>query len=120
MLQKISYFNLMYAATYSIIYFRDNTINSTVGILMIILINWLALKSNQIENYRWTYLHYVSGLWSLYYIGFLLYGNFNIIFNIIEYHFASFDTMLFIVLSLILSLFVLIQLVLYFLKNKSD
>lgn len=117
MLQKISYFNLMFAIAYILIYFRENSLNFTMGILMIVIFNWLALRSDQINNYKWSIWHYLSGLWSLYYIVFLLYGSINILCLSIEYQFASTDTITFLVLSVTLSILVLCQALIYFLVN---
>lgn len=117
MLQKISYFNLMFAIAYILIYFRENTLNFTMGILMIVIFNWMALRSNQISNYKWAIWHYLSGLWSLYYTAFLLYGTFNVLRSSIEYQFASKDTIIFLLLSFILSSFVILQAIMYFLSN---
>lgn len=116
MLQRISYFNLIYATAYALIYFRDNTINSSLGILMIMLLNWLALRSTQRENYKWSIWHYLSGLWTLYYIGFLMYGSLNIFLSAIEYHFASDDTITYLALTSILCVTTLLQIFNYGLK----
>ncbi len=117
MLQKISYFNLMFAIAYVLIFFRENTLNFTFGILMIVIFNWLALRSYQISNYKWSFWHYITGLWSTYYILFLLYGAVNVLQSSIAYQFASNDTITFIVSSFILSIFVLLQAIIYFLAN---
>ncbi len=120
MLQKISYFNLMLSIAYILIFFRDNTVNFTMGILMIVIFNWLALRSYQINDYKWSFWHYLAGLWSIYYILFLLYGTVNVLISSIEYQFASNDTITFIVLSFMLSIFVLFQALIYFLSNLKD
>ena len=120
MLQKLSYFNLMFAIAYILIFFRENNLNFTMGILMIVIFNWLALRSNQINNYRWSIWHYVTGLWSMYYVAFLLYGAFNVFGLAIEYQFASNDTITFLVLSFTLSALVLSQAFIYFLSNLKE
>ncbi len=120
MLQRISYFNLMYAIAYALIYFREFTLNFTMGILMIVIFNWLALRSYQIENYKWSVWHYIIGACSLYYIGFLLYGTYHVIHTSIEYQFVSNDTIMFIVLCFTLSCCVLIQFLKYFLMNLGE
>ncbi len=120
MLQRISYFNLMYAITYALIYFREFTLNFTMGILMIVIFNWLALRSNQIDNYKWSVWHYMICCWNLYYIGFLLYGTYNVLHTSIEYQFVSNDVVIFIVLSFALSCGVLFQILKYFLINISE
>lgn len=117
MLQKLSYFNLMFAIAYVLIFFRESNLNFTMGVLMIVIFNWLALRSHQRDNYRWSLWHYLTGLWTMYYIAFLLYGAFNVLGLAIEYQFASKDTITFLVLTFILSASVLFQASVYFLSN---
>lgn len=84
---------------------------------MIVVFNWLALRSYQVDDYKWSLWHYVAGLWSLYYIGVLLYGTLNVLQTVLEYRFASRDTLTFLILSTVLSIAVVFQSIFYFLKN---
>jgi uncharacterized membrane protein YdcZ (DUF606 family) len=120
MLQKISYFNLIFAIIYVVVFFRDSSISFTMGIVMIVVFNWLALRSYQIDNYKWSLWHYIAGLWSLYYVGVLFYGTINVFQTVIDYQFASSDTLKFLILSTILSMSVVTQTALYFLKNLKE
>ncbi|RZK56919.1 MAG: hypothetical protein EOO87_04240 [Pedobacter sp.] len=117
MLQRLSYFNLIFTIIYLLVYLKDGTVNSTLGILAVIIFNWLALRSFQLENYKWKIWHYLAGLWSLYYAGFVLYGAFNILISSIEYEFISSDTRTFLVLSFVFSIAVIVQFVSYLAKN---
>ena len=117
MFQKLSYFNLIFAIIYVLVYLKDGTLNSTVGILMVIVFNWLALRSYQLENYKWKLWHYLTGFWSLYYAGFIFYGAANIFISSIEYDFISNDTKTFLALSLIFSLAVCIHFAIYLRKH---
>ena len=121
MFQKLSYFNLIFAIVYVLVYLKDGTLNSTAGILIVIVFNWLALKSYQLENYKWKLWHYLTGLWSLYYAGFVLYGAMNILISSFEYNFVSNDTKTFLSLSFVFSLAVGIHFVIFLwnsLKHK--
>lgn len=120
MLQKISYFNLIFAIIYVVVFFRDSSISFTMGIVMIVVFNWLALRSYQIDAYKWSLWHYIAGLWSLYYVGVLFYGTINVFQTVIDYQFASSDTLKFLILSTILSMSVVTQTALYFLKNLKE
>lgn len=91
-----------------------------MGILMIVILNWLALRSHQLDNYKWSAVHYVTGGWSIYYIVLLLYGAFNVLLSSIEFQFASLDTLIFLFMSFTLSIFVLWQAVIYFLINLKE
>jgi hypothetical protein len=117
MLQKISYFNLMFAIVYVLVYLKSGTLNSTTGIFMIIVFNWLGLRSFQLNDYSWKIWHYLTGLWSLYYVGFVLYGVINILVSSFEYNFISNDTRTFLVLSFVFVIAVMVHFVVYFLKN---
>ena len=121
MFQKLSYFNLIFAIIYVLVYLKDGTLNSTTGILMVIVFNWLALRSYQLEDYKWKPWHYLTGLWSLYYAGFVLYGAMNILISSFEYNFVSNDTKTFLSLTFVFSLGVAIHFVIYlwkYLKHK--
>ncbi len=117
MLQKLSYFNLILGIIYVLVYLKSGTFNSTAGILMIIVFNWLCLRSFQLDEYKWKGWHYLTAIWSLYYIGTLLYGAFHILNAAITFDFVSNDTLIFLIMSFGLSIAVLTHLVIYFLKN---
>lgn len=117
MFQKLSYFNLIFAIIYVLIYLKDGTLNSTAGILMVIVFNWLGIRSYQLENYKWKVWHYLFGLWSLYYAGFVLYGSFHILISSLEYDFMSDYTKTFVVLSIIFGIAVISQIVISFTKH---
>ncbi len=117
MLQKLSYFNLLMAMVYVLVYFKSGNFNSTAGILMVIVFNWLALRSFELEAYRWRVWHYLIGLWCLYFIGTIIYGSVNIFSASIEYNFISNDTLMYLLTSVVFSLAVLVQIGLYFKKS---
>lgn len=88
-----------------------------MGIVMIVVFNWLALRNHQIDDYKWSLWHYIAGLWSLYYVGVLFYGTINVFKTVLEFQFASNDTLRFLILSATLSIAVVVQAIIYFLKN---
>ena len=121
MLQKLSYVNIFFAIIYLLVYLKSGTFNSTAGIFMIIVFSWLALRSYQLEDYKWQIWHYFTGGWCLYYIGTLAYGSLNILKSVIEFNFAGSDTLIFLSMSFALVILVLGHLITYFtcnLKNK--
>jgi len=117
MLQKLSYLNLALAIIYLLLYLKSGTFNSTAGILVVIVFNWLCLRSYQLDNYQWKIGHYLSGLWSTYFVGTIIYGAINIIGPAITYSFISNDTLTYLIVGLIFSLTVLIHFTFYFLRN---
>lgn len=117
MFQKRSYFNIIFALIYVMIYLKDGTLNSTAGIFMVIVFNWLALRSYQLDDYRWKIWHYLTGCWSFYYTGYIMYGVINIILSSLEYDFVSNDTLTFLSLSIIFCSVVIFQGINYFYKS---
>ncbi|MFD0940150.1 hypothetical protein [Pedobacter boryungensis] len=120
MFQKLSYFNLVFSLIYVLIYLKDGTLNSTLGILAFIVFSWLGLRSYQLDNYKWNLWQYLAGLWSLYYAGFLIYGSVNILISSFEYDFVSNDTILFLTLTFVLTIAVVLHFVIYFRKNLTE
>lgn len=117
MLQKLSYFNLLMAIIYMLVYFKSGTFNSTAGIFVVIVFNWLALRSFEQDRYRWKVWHYLTGLWALYFIGTIVYGSVNILSSSLEYDFISNDTLIYLGTSVVFSVAVVGQLILYFKKS---
>lgn len=117
MLQKLSYLNLLLAVVYGLIYLKSGTFNSISGVLMIIILNWLALRSFQLGDYQWTWWHYVVGLWSLYYISTLIYGFINVLNSVFEFDFISNDTGSYLAINFVFCLLVITQLLTYLYKN---
>ncbi|RZJ69056.1 MAG: hypothetical protein EOO47_24265 [Flavobacterium sp.] len=117
MLQKLSYLNIMLAIIYVLLYFKTININS-VGIFLIIIINWLALRASQQENYKLSIWHYAVGLWSIYYACYTAYGIFNIVSSSLEYGFVSNDINIYLIFASAFNICILTQLVLYALEAK--
>jgi hypothetical protein len=118
MLQKLSYINLIFAIIYVLIYLRSGTFQSTSGILVVIIFNWLFIRAYQQDHYKWSILHYATGLWSLYFIGTILYGVINIIKVSIESDFISNDTIINLSTSVLFSASVLLHLIGYWKVNR--
>lgn len=117
MLQKLSYFNLFLAIIYAVVYLKNGTFTSTSGILAIVVFSWLAMRSFQLDDYRWKIWHYPFALWSLYYAGLLAYGLYNVIVPAITYGFISNENIIYIVLTALLVVGVPWHAIGYFLKN---
>ncbi|WP_316769822.1 hypothetical protein [Pedobacter frigiditerrae] len=120
MLQKLSYFNLILAIIYLLVYLKSGTFNSTAGIFVIIVFSWLCLRSYQLDNYKWKVWHYLTGLWSLYFIGTIIYGIYNIIAPAIEYNFISNDTLTYLTIGIVFSISVLVHIIIYFLRSCKE
>jgi uncharacterized iron-regulated membrane protein len=116
-MHKLSYFNLLLAIVYLLIYLRSGTFNSTAGTLMIIIFNWLYLRSFENDKYKWTVFHYLTGLWSIYFIGTVVYSTVHVLLAAIAFDFITNDTIFNIVISFMLSIGVVFHFVVYGFKN---
>ncbi len=117
MIQKISFFNIVFAIIYMLVYLKSGTFNSTMGIFMIIVFNWLGLRSFQLDEYRWRIWHYFIALWTVYFIGTLVYGWINMLSLSIAYNFISNDTLTYLIINFVFCTSVTIHLILYAYKN---
>lgn len=117
MIQKLSSLNIIFAIIYVLLYLKSGTFNSTAGILVIIIFNWLGLRSFQLDDYKWGIWHYLTGVWTVYFIGTLIYGSLNILSAAIEFDFITNDTLTNLILTFAFSLLVLVYFCLYFWKN---
>ena len=116
-IQKLSSLNIILAIIYVLVYLRSGTFNSTAGILMIIVFNWLGLRSFELDAYKWGIWHYLTGVWSLYFIGTLIYGAINILSAAIEFDFISNDTLWYLVVNFVFCLLVLTHVTSYGYKS---
>ncbi|MEN0096170.1 MAG: hypothetical protein AAGB30_12355 [Pedobacter sp.] len=118
MLQKLSYFNIFFALVYVLLYLKSGTLNSTAGILAIIVFNWLYIRGYHLGDYRWKSWHFIFGAWSAYFAGFMLYATYNIIKVSIAVDFWADDTVVNILISLFFSLLVWVHIVGYWNKRS--
>lgn len=109
MIKKISSLNIILAIIYVLMYLKSGTFHSTAGILVIIVFNWLGLRSFELENYKWGIWHYLTGFWTIYFIWTLIYGGIHILSAAIEYDFITNDTLTNLILTSIFSILVVVQ-----------
>ena len=117
MIQKLSSLNIILAIVYMLVYLKSGTFNSTAGILVIIVFNWLGLRSFQLDSYRWGIWHYLTGVWAAYFVGTLVYGMVSISTAAIEFDFITNDTLTNLILTFIFCGLILVHLCLYLWKN---
>ena len=117
MIQKLSSLNIILAIIYVLVYLKSGTFNSTAGIFVIIVFNWLGLRSFQLDSYKWGIWHYLTGVWTLYFIGTLVYGSVTFIRAAMEFDFITNDTLTNLILTFIFSLSVVVHFCAYFWKS---
>lgn len=116
-MQKLSSLNIVLSIIYVLVYLKSGTLNSTAGIFMITVFNWLALRSFQLNDYRWKIWHYLIALWVVYFVGTLVYGAINILSSSIAYNFISDDTIVYLIINSVFCALLIIQLIMYAYKN---
>ncbi len=116
-MQKLSSLNIVLSIIYVLVYLKSGTLNSTAGIFMITVFNWLALRSFQLNDYRWKIWHYLIALWVVYFVGTLVYGAINILSSSIVYNFISDDTIVYLIINSVFCALLIIQLIMYAYKN---
>ena len=116
-MQKLSSLNIILSVIYMLVYLKSGTFNSTAGILAIIVFNWLGLRSFELDTYKWGIWHYLTGVWSLYFIGTLIYGAVNILSAAIEFDFISNDTLWYLVVNFVFCVFVIAHVTSYGYKS---
>ena len=114
---RLAYFNIFFIMAYLLVYLQSGSFVSSTGGIAIILFSWLGLRSHETENYNWKWWHYIVALWTLYFVGTVLYGTFNVILPAIEYAYADNSTIIYISMSLILSISNVSYFLLYFKEN---
>lgn len=120
MFSSLSYFNIFYSVVYAIVYLRNATFTSFVGMALIILFNWLALLAFQKDEYRWKWHHFAVASVVIYYIGFFAYGWYNILNGIIEAEFLSNDSLFYLISTALLCVAVVFHLVQFFRMNLRE
>ncbi|MES2651006.1 MAG: hypothetical protein V4663_04665 [Bacteroidota bacterium] len=116
-MQKLSSLNIVLSIIYVLVYLKSGTLHSTAGIFMITVFNWLALRSFQLNDYRWMIWHYLIALWVVYFVGTLVYGAINILSSSIVYNFISDDTIVYLIINSVFCALLIIQLLMYAYKN---
>lgn len=101
-------------------YLRTGTLNTTAGILFIILFNWLSLVGFEKGNYRWKIWHYFTGAWSLYFAGFLGYGLFGIINASVEFNFITSENLTYVISTILFCAMVILHTIWYFRASKNQ
>lgn len=117
---KLAYFNICFVIAYLLVHLRSGNFVSSSGGLAVIVFNWLVLRNYETESYNWTGWHYITGIWLLYFVGTLLYGVVNVVGPAIEYQYADRSTLVFIVMSLLLSAANAVQIFLSFKKSLGE
>lgn len=120
MVQRLAYLNIGLSVAYALIYLKNGTFNSTSGVLVIVVFSWLGLRSYQLDQYKWNALTYLVGLWSLYFIGTVVYGLINVISSAFEFSYIANDTLWYVAVSVIFSVSLTTYLAVYWLKNYRE
>lgn len=116
-IQRLSSLNIIFAIIYVLLFLKSGTFSSTAGILVIIVFNWLGLRSFQLDDYKWGIWHYLTGGWIMYFVWTLMYGSVNILSASIEFDFITNDTLTNLISTFVLCVLAVVHFCLYFWKN---
>ncbi|MNR05402.1 hypothetical protein D3C85_1214320 [compost metagenome] len=111
MFRILSYFNIFMAVVYLLMFLLNGNLLVIFGILMVIVFSTLVIKMIQSRG-RAGLIHYVLGLGSLGFAGFLLFGLVHIIEASIAYHYFS-NTLNYMVLTSLFVLSVVVHFILF-------
>lgn len=120
MLNRLSYLNLLAAPLYVVVYLRGGSPFAALSIVGFVIINWLALLSEQRDNYRWHIHHYVFGIFSLVYAIRLLYGAYQAIAPAIEYKYMSMDNFWYVFATIAFCATTIWQVLLFYSFNRNQ
>jgi hypothetical protein len=118
MLRTLSYLNLIFAVLYFLAYLLNGNRWVVFGLLIVIVFNWMVLRSMETEQAKWSLLQWVAGLVTLLYASYTGYSAVLLLTDAIEYHYYPAETILLISSGLLFSFFIVLQLLMSLYKKN--
>jgi hypothetical protein len=109
MLKRLSYLNILFAFTYFITYLQAGSYYAIVGLIFVIIFNWLTLKSLEQENYKWTIFQYITVIPTVIAALFFLYSSGNMIYANMSYNYISLNFLFLEVFSVVFGITLIVQ-----------
>jgi len=109
MLKRLSYLNILFAFTYFITYLQAGSYYAIVGLIFVIIFNWLTLKALEQEDYKWTIFQYLTIIPTLIAALFFLYSSGNMIYASISYNYISLSFLFLEVFSVVFGITLSVQ-----------
>lgn len=123
MIRTLSYLNLIFAVLYFLEYLQNGNSFVISGLLATVIFNWLALRSLETEQFRWTVFQWLTALFTFSFALFTAYGAIVVLLDAMEYHYYPVATIGLIVCGLFFALSILFHLYLSLgksIRKKSD
>lgn len=112
MLKTLSYLNLIFAVAYFLEYLQNGNRLTIIGLLAVVVYNWLVLRNLEREELKWSLLQWILACMSLSFGLFIGYGAVNLLLDSIEYKYYPWSSVMLItagacfMLSIIFHLFI--------------
>jgi len=116
MLKITAYLNVALAMAYFILYLLNSNSYTMAGVLVVFISGALVIKSEESET-KFSALHYIFGVASIVFAGFLLVWVFNVIKSSIQHQYFN-NSWLYILLSVVFILGILLQFILMYLTDR--
>jgi len=110
MLKTISFFNLIFAVSYFLVYLQNANRLIVIGLLAVVVFNWMAIRSLETGQLKWTFLHSALALPDLLFSLFTGYSNILLLIDIIDNNYYAWNTISVIASGLAFAVAVLSQL----------
>lgn len=112
MLKTLSYLNLIFAVAYFLEYLQNGNRLTILGLLGVVVYNWLVLRNLEREELKWSVLQWVLACSSLCFALFIGYGAVVLLLDAIDYKYYPWNSVMLItagtcfMLSIIFHLFI--------------
>jgi len=87
MLRTLSYLNLVFAVVYFLAYLQDGNIIVVLGLLVVVVFNWLALLNLENEKPDWSMWQWFCGGITILYALYMGYGAISLFIDTIAHHY---------------------------------
>jgi hypothetical protein len=110
MLKISSYFNIIFAVLYFLMYLQNGSSWMISALLMVVVFNWIVLRDLEIERLKWTFFHWVLAGITLAFALYLSYSSILLLLDAVEYHYYVWNNVLLISSGLCFAAVILFQL----------
>ncbi|KIO76492.1 hypothetical protein TH53_14765 [Pedobacter lusitanus] len=110
MLGALSYLNLIFAVLYFLAYLLNGNRLVVLGLLIVIVFNWMALRNLEIRQRQWSAFQWLAALITILYAFYMGYGAVLLLLDAIRYQYYPAAAILLILSGLIFSFTIILQL----------
>ena len=118
MLRTLSYLNLLFAVLYFLAYLLNGSRWVVFGLLIVIVFNWMILRSIETLQIKWSVFQWLAGVITLLFASYMGYSAVLLLTDTIEYHYYPAETILLISSGLLFSFIIVLQLLMSLYKKN--